>query len=688
MLDTAAHIAVLGIVAIIVGAPAAVLVRRRADGWIALLADALPLGLGIVASSITAVGWLGIGGGIGAAVAWVALIGWAIARRTPLPAVPAIPRGRRLALPVSWAAVLVLAFILRVRQVDFLPWVGDMGAYVNWANEFARTGELHASWPPLFPALLTWDAALWGSPSTASSLGITGIALLVAIVRLAGLLGVRGWTALALGGLVAVQPHLVWFSTFASSESLNAPLFVVWVRLLADGLGAARDRLGPLLVLQALTAAQLSLLRGSGVLLVIPGVVMLAAALVVGVWRPLTARLLASLAALAAGVGVGYWYGVAEIPRYFVSMQIGGLAPQPVIDAMRSLGLLAATPAAAALCVLPPLALLGLALLAHRRIQPTESGRRIALVAGLLLAAVLAVGVILVVAVGAQTGATLLRMGIWWTAAAIVALALLPARIRPDRALVLGLLGVTSAMFIALHTLRLGLENTSAYYLYWDRYLVSETLPAILVIAAVGLAALLSRGIPRGARAVLAAALAVTIVVPSIPSLALQARGQLMTGASSFVGELAAVAEQSVPRMWTSSDPSEIDDWFFPNTWMAFAVPLQRSYGIDMVDTDQARNNFAPDRQLDAERILDFMACRPDADEFVIYEVRNGGPGLDEVLTGSPVQVADPQTVRGSLELLAQPPDAGWTTARFEVVAWHATADREARSAGVCPTAR
>src|SRR5690606_14805781 len=155
-----------------------------------------------------------------------------------------------------------------------------------------------------------------------ASVGLSGILLIVAVARLLQRLRVPTWVVLGAALVLALQQHAVWFSTFPGSESLNAPIFVVWVTLVHAAFTASGKQLPVVLGGQALFMLALCLLRGSGALLVVPLVAVTILALVVRAWRPVAAPLVLSLAASVLGAGVGVWYSVSEIPRYFVGMQI------------------------------------------------------------------------------------------------------------------------------------------------------------------------------------------------------------------------------------------------------------------------------------------------------------------------------------------------------------------------------
>ncbi len=653
-----------------VGLPLAVGLRSADDGWAATAADALGFGLLAVVGTVTLGSWLGPIGivvaglaGAGVVVEGIVRGRWRRALRRP-----------SWTLALAWGALLVGAMLLRARTVDFLPWVGDMGAYVNWANEFVRTGELAATWPPLFPVFLAVGSAVFGTAWTTAIVPVAGLLLLVAVGRLLARLRLPPWIVWGGTAALAVQQHAVWFSSFPAGEALNAPLFVIWMTLAHRLLTAARGRLVAPAVAVALVSAALCLLRVSGPLLLVPILIVMAGAAIGRGWRPALPRLTLLLASTLPGAAVGLWYGLDRIPEYSVR-QLARLLPDAAVAAVDGIGLLSASPLTATLALAAPAALLVLAARLARRAPEPVAGPPTRHPLPTLLGGALLLGAIAVIAIGAKTGGALLRIGVWYVVAAVVALALVAAGRRLDAAgqLLATLLGASAVMYLALDTVLIGFEGAHSFYLYWDRYLVSEILPALLVLTAIAAAELVPLVGGRRVGIPLVAAAAALALLPQLPSLVLQAQHSYLAGAGPFTRQLLAVQQQrpAAPIAWGATRAGPADGFFFPNTWMAFAVPLHRSYGVETLNADQfARDNFAPDEVLDAAALGDFVTASA-CGAVTVYETQNGGAPLDERVGAADGLVLTPVAdLTSQLDLLAQPADAGWTVARIEVRAW------------------
>jgi hypothetical protein len=699
MLETAAVILVFAVAFAAVGLPIAVTVRSEGEGWVAVIADSLVFGLVFTTVGITLWTWLGPAGAILSAVAWLALLIFAIRGGFAWPR-PDFSSVRAWPWTVAWVVILSVAVLLRLHSVNFLPWVGDMGAYVNWANEFASSGVLASSWPPLFPVYLAMSSFAFGIANTASAVGLSGLILLITVVRFLQRLHVDRWVAMGAAILLALQPTAVWFSTFPVSESLDAPIFTAWAMLGYAALTATGRRLWLLLGIQALFMLALGLLRGSGALLMVPLVLVLVAVLIARAWRPMAPRMLLLVAANLLGAGIGFWYGVSVIRPYLVEMQIKGLVPSAIANALDHAGLLSPTPVLA-VTLLAPVALLAWwgahGLRRHGRteidrvdpagVASLASTRWRGVVPVLLLgvAVVLTAGVALGAIVGAMVWYIILRLGVWLLVGAVLALVLAAVLRRPavDQVIV-ALLGLDIVLFVGLHTLRLGFNRGHDFYRYWDRYLFSEVLPASLVLSAVALAVLLPM-LARRWKVVIAVLAAGAAVVPAVGPLVLQSRSTYLAGAYDFLVELDELGgDTTVPRLWADTSETRLEDFFFVNTWMAFAVPLRRTFGLDIVNASQRDDNFGPDEVLSDTSLFDYAACQP-GHELVVYEVQNVGSPLDRRISDPRIVLDYLGTATSSITTLVQPPtDGDWTTSRVTVEVWRATVPEDAPTPPVC----
>lgn len=663
---------------VIAGFPLSLTLRSAREGWVAAMADSLLYGLVVISVGVTLFAWLGWAGAALAAGGWAIAVVAAV-RRRELPARGARTTGR--VLMVAWIILFVVALVLRLHSVNFLPWVGDMGAYVNWANAWQVRGYFVSSWPPLFGAFLSIAAFLFGAAHTTSAVGVSGILLLVAVARLLHRLGVHPWVTFGATALLAVHQHAVWFSTFPGSESLNLPLFITWILLLHVCVTSGQARPWAAVAVFALTTLALSFLRGSGALLLVPLLAVVVLTVVVPEWRRLSSRFTLAFAGAVLGTGVGYWYGVAVIPRYFVSMQVKGNLPDSVSAILESAGLLSPTVQLAAAILIAPVALVFASIRLERfAIAPIPAPADIATpskwntVLPIAVVVVFVLGVLATAIVGAMSWAILVRLGPWLMVGAIAVFITPIYRKLPaaTQAIVVLLMG-TSIMFIALHTIRLGFDRGHSFYLYWDRYLVSEYLPAVVVLGALAISVCVPWLIAKRLAAVAAVACGVIVVAPATPSLILQSQDTYMAGAFEFTTELIALQDGSDdPIVWSGSSENAAPGFFFPNTWMAFGLPIKRSFGYDVLNSSQRRDNFAPDEVLTYESLQGYALCSADR-SLTVYETQSGGPDLAQRLTGTDAMLSSLGTLTSSISLLAQPADAGWTHANITVEAWTVT---------------
>lgn len=687
MLEVAAVVAFLALTAILVGAPLALASRSSEEGWAALLIDAALYGTALTSLGIVMWGWLGAAG----IVIDVAFLGLTIylvfARRATFPTWRLL-NVRQAAIAGTWASLLVIAAVLRFRDVNFVMWTGDMGAYVNWANEFVRGGELLAEWPPLFTAFLSIATAVFGQDSTTAGVAVTGLLFIGALVRVLQRLSVPFGVVLAVGAIVVFHVHAVWYSSFPSSESLNAPLFLAWVSIVIGFVRSRGQQRWVFAILAFAILLALGMLRGTGPALIIPVVALLIASICTPEWRSAIRPLAAlSLLGIAATVIV-YWYGISEIRPYFVEMQIESLAPPSITAVATALGLFDATVGTGILlAVLFAGSVFGVVVLffrGGRDASPIARGfsgeaasrgiRFVPIITATLIAFAMGAALLL----RAEIFAILYRVGPWLALLAVATLVLARlVRLSAEQILFTVFLELTAGMFIVLHLIRLRSARAHDFFIYWDRYVYSEIFPAFLVIAAVGAAAawavLLARRPVR--RPVIFGVLAVALVViPSTPTLALSVEKTYVDGNRDFqnrIGEL--VPPSAGPVFWSSTTGDRLDDFYFPNTWMAFGVPLSRSQGFEVLNVVQEIDDFAPDDVASASVLADALSC-VGGDSIVVIETDAGGEKLParlaaDVAAGS-IVIDELGSAESDIDLLAQPPVDGWTTARVRVDAW------------------
>jgi hypothetical protein len=676
--DVLIAIAVTGTIFIAVGAPFAFSIRSSRDGWIPLVTDSAGFGLVIVPLSIVAwslVGWWGIAGAAIVVIAF-GLLAWRA--RVGLPSRP-IERPP-VSLTISWVVVSLVALLLRIHDVNFLPWVGDMGAYVNWSNEFVRTGELSATWPPIYSSFLSLSTAIFGTSGTASGIAITGIVLIAVMARVLNQLVVNRWIVLGLAGAVTFNIHAIWYSTFPSSESLNAPMFLIWVSMLIVTVRSSRAQLPAAAGLTFIVMLHLCLLRGSVSFLLVPALLLAIAAITIPAWRSWGPRIWIFFVASLIAAEVGVWYGVSVIPRYFVDTQLRMLAPGSIFAWGKDIGLFSPGPLLlAVLIAMTAAASLGLRFARRHPEAPRNSRNRVTAVLSIAAAIALAGVLIFALLVGSNIWAIFWRSGIWIALIPILTLTIVSRRttVREDVP-VLFLLMSTSLMLIAFHSFRVGNDRIHAFFLYWDRYLYSEVIPAMLVMSGVGLSALASWAASRWtlptSRATMFApvgitALAIAIVTaPHAEAVSRIASDTYMAGAYEFTRELSTDVAESDAVFWGATSPDAAPGFFFPNTWMAFAVPLERTFGLNIPNVDQGNDNFSPDDVI-TENELD--AALESSDIVYVFETQTEiGEPLNERVS-SDLSVTSISDRTSNISLLPQGPGlAPWSHANIRVITW------------------
>ncbi len=692
----AAHAAIF----LVAGAPIALSLRTLGGttgvGW--LLADALGLGLVLTTLAVVLQIWVGPVGVIMVGLFWLAglanvIVGALRARNSQRQRDALVsgwlPRGRQWLLVGAWTLVLTGALLLRLRMSNFLPWAGDMGAYVNWANEYVNFGEFMASWPPFFPAFLAIGSGLFGSAFTTAAMPLVGILLVLAVARLARQLGAGSWATLLTAALVTLSVHAIWFSSFPASEALNAPIFVIWVGSLLGVLRSDRTRLPWWLASNGMLLLALGLLRGTGPLLLLPLLLLAVAVLVVPDWRALALRVWLAFGASLGGALISYWYGIEQIPRYYVDTQIQDLVPGAVFRVIESAGLFEPTATTAILIVLASAVLCGAGLfLAQRRIRVGSS--RLPFVLGLVAGGANLFCIVFIAAAHNEIWHILVRAGLWLSITAVV-ITLLVGRVALPievSTLILFLAALTT-MFLAIQTYRLRRVSGHSFYLYWDRYIFGELIPVFFVLLALALTLLWRGTVGHRARALLEspklglralpalviAALFAAAVLPSVPALRLVTQHAYMEGAYGFEQRIVALLpKDGTPIAWGATSQTQLTGFFFPNTWLPFAKPIKRSFGYDLINLDGRESDFAPDQVFTADMLLAEAACA-HSNRLVLLETAAGGASLDERMRTDGIEVMPLGSVTSALQLLSQPPDGGWTTAKITVRAWDVRLD-------------
>jgi hypothetical protein len=660
----------IGALAAVLGAPLALALRDATQRPFATLFDATLFGLAAGGVLLTALGIVGPALALPGLVVWIALTVWLAVRRG-LPHFrwlrPRRPDGWTIALGVT----LTAGSVARLRSTNELAWIGDMGAYVNWANEFARTGGFHARWPPLFPALMAAPADLFGYRFTTSVVPLFGILVLAGLLRVTSLLRVARPVQLGVLVVAAASPHLLWFSTFPASEMLQAALLLglVAVTTLALRPEAQERRLSRHLTIglaTALLAAALILNRGQALGLVAP--VLLLAGVLVGVPRAVSPPALRWWTAAALlGLGAGHVYGVVVIPQYWIQMQLQSMVPARVLALARDVGLLRGLTATVIIigltgAVTLVLWLVDRAVARYARPgtassgEPARAPRRLASASVMMAIA----GVVLIAHSGSgEVDAALSRMG-WLIAVLAIPALLLPAARARGRGPAVLLLGTVAVVFLTIEVLRFGPPELHTVYLYWDRYLTSEYLPAVLCLGAVSVAAVVEtlgeRKLLRRAGLALAGAGAVALVVSWLPRLELQTSHRAYSGMYEFVAGLAARTDPDLPVVWTADAPGNVPR-IFPNSVWAFGAALRWTWGRDVVDLPIKGSPFIPDPVATRAEVETTAACATTRTASVVEWIRDPNrPGIATRLAGGGLTWTDRGRVEYTTWVLGQGP--------------------------------
>jgi len=689
VIEVALAVIVTGVLFLVVGIPFASALRAADESWIAYATDSAAYGVVFLTLALTAWNTLGVTGLVLAVLVMAAAVVFAVRRRPGFPR-----RGRvrpRRSLVIVWIIVIVVAIAFRLHDSTFLPWVGDMGAYVNWANEFVRTGHLTASWPPVFSVFLSVGRAVLGIPGTTEGIAFCGFLFIAVVARLLTKLKLNPWIVVAIGAAMAVNVHAIWYSYFPSSESLNAPLFVVWLTLFVTMLTTGRRMLVPFAAMSFLVMLDLCLLRASGSFLLVPLVALALVITIVPALRRWAPRAWLFTLATLAGAEVGIWYGITVIPNYFVVTQVKQQLPATLYFLLRDNGLL--SPGIRLVAALVLVLAVGFAALywsVRAGRKQFEGGLRAFGIISLIGAIAYVISFVLFAAVGSNIWFILLRMGLWLVVMTVVALVLVWRTPRPGPQSALLLLAAGTALFLmAFQTHRLGSNRPHSFFMYWDRYLVSEVLPALIVSAALGGAALLELVSARWGSAITArleryragtAAPAIAVVVAgaiiaavNFPILTREASDTYMAGAQDFTLKLASFTKPSDDLLWAGTSTKPAPGFFFPNEWMAFAVPMVRSLGYTYLNVRQGHNDFRPDDVVSAGELTKDVEAHGTV---YVYEAqKKTGDPLDVRLGNSGLDITRVGEATSDISLLSQRPTLqDWTHAHIRVIVWKVSA--------------
>ncbi|MDQ1475323.1 MAG: hypothetical protein QOE62_552 [Actinomycetota bacterium] len=553
------------------------------------------------------------------------------------------PAANRPVLAAVAVMVVLVGIALVIRQGPsyFIFETGDMGEYVNAANILARTGNLSASFPHGFTVFLGGTNLLFGQAHTVAAVPALGIGLVLGASAYARAIGLHVVAALGIAALVVAHPVTVWFSLFPVSEALYATLLIAALYFVVQAranLSYAHAVLGGLIV------GLMLIVRGNALLLAPIVVLVLFASAAVDDERTVRVQRAFTVVALVA-LSASYAYDLHYPRTYFVQTQLRGMVPHGVFKVANRAKLFNVSIPLVLVVAAGLAAVLGATVLITRFVRPRVVDRpetfwRSAygvLVGGTVVA-------LIFMHHGGLVDATLR----WGPVLVLLTLAGLAAvLVRPGRYLdgVNGwLLLLVTCSYTLLFAARVKISMPHAYYLYYDRYLSSEVLPAALVFAAIGLH-LIVQGFERAtayearkrtAARLAIAALCVIAAVAFLPNLKEThriTRYPLFGDAYQALDRLDTLTRsEGNGAIVYSAPPTPPPGWFFQNTYRAFALPLGLTFGRSVVGMPS--NPFARDVQFDPARARAQLAAS-GFDKGYLVALRAPGAGPAASATGT-----------------------------------------------------
>ncbi|MCJ7779814.1 MAG: hypothetical protein MUQ27_03220 [Acidimicrobiia bacterium] len=668
-LNTLGVVAVLAVLLAVPGVPAALLVDRRRPVQVApTLALAQFLGLGIVLAIVVglvhgdrfALPWLI---GLVAVVTvglWVAALRGSVTIRPPK---ATIAGG-------VMAAIFGAAVLLRTDPIYFIFQTADFGEYVNRANRIAAGGQFGEWFLSLFSATLAVPSLVFGSIHTVDAMPLLGLLLVAGVAATSHRMGFSPWITVTVAFIAAFHIVPVWFSEFPVSEMLSAVLLIGMLLVLAtaisEGSSAAALSAGAFGFLLAIARANAVLLAPVVILAAVAAIVLLAKEAAKTTERFIGAFFVASAA--------GFFYDLTFSYPYFVDHQLGFFLPESVLghaDRLRN-PLVFATLAVGAGAALWALVVVA------RWIAKHESLARVLSTATPLA---LLGGLILFIARRAATGAyespggKIMILGsllVVLTVAGIVTGAFHFSPAHPERHVVYWIAAAAVIAFTALQSVRVDLPNNDVapYYLYWQRYYLSEIFPLALLLA-LGPLEWVTAGVGRlfdatsRWRKLAPIAVAVTVMVvvgaeAARPNLAV-ASGSMFSDSYETIAELDQMTSNpdDAPIIYLGSNDLP-EGWFWLNTARLVALPLAETFGRRVVGNEGSRE---PDLRPTDEQLVELL---DELDEGRVFVVTDGATVPDaEALAAAGWVVAVVGSVDLTIERLPWLPDTGLGDQRY-----------------------
>jgi hypothetical protein len=593
-------------VLVLVGLPIALSIRGGQPEWIEILFESAVIGLLVelfVAIVLSRSGHYSIPSALALTVLIVggtaaAMYSFGKRRGLPKPDRSGLSADRAIGLVV--VALVFIAIAVRIRHAPsyFIFQTGDMGGYVNSANILRHSSTRFGVQPQGFTLFLRETNLLLGMAHTVSGLPTLGAILLLGAVAFSRALKQHVAVMFAIAFVVLVHPVMVWFSLFPVSEALYATLLVAMLYFVVR---ARKDASYAHAAIAGLLAGSLLLVRGEAMLLAPIVVVLLLVSTAADDDTTVAIQRRFSIVALVTLFGA-YAYDARYTQAYF-RVQLSHLLPgsvfrfasQHLIEFSASLLLAGALGLAL---------VLGAAWAVKRWVRPHVVGLSVRFWWVVYAVAIIGTAIGFAVFPLAGLGDTLSRWGpllLVLVGVGLVSVVGRPGKYLDPAAGLLFLLviGVYSVLFARRVHGPIGQLN----YLYYDRYLFSEVLPAALLLSTIGVQSVIDlvSHFVSSTRVVRIAVVGMVVIVavamvPQIHETQRITQYRLLGNAYSTVKQLDTLTRsEGDGAIVYSGPPSRPKNWTFPNTYRAFAVPLQQSFGRTVfgVDTDpEGRDTF------------------------------------------------------------------------------------------------
>ena len=389
------------------------------------------------------------------------------------------------------------------------------------------------------------------------------------------------FAALGAAALVAVLPVTVWFSMFPVSETLYATLLIAALYFV---LRARADSSIGCAVVAGLILGLMLLVRGNAMLLAPIVVLGFFGSAAVDNDRVLRIQRMFTIVALFA-LSAAYAYDVYYPRTYFVQTQLHSILPASVFRIADKLDLLRVSIPLLLAVVISVVVVLRLAVLVTRYMRPrvAEQPQKLWRIAYGAVLVVTLLALVFIHRAGLVDALRALGTGARRGLDHRFAVPRVPARALHRRRRRLDAVARRLLLHAVVRGPRTGVE-THAYYLYYDRYLFSEVLPAALVLAAVGfhffveafVNATRSKAITRATRVAVVAVgvVALVAIVPNLKETHRITRYPLFGDSYQTLHRLDVLTTSNGKggAVVYSASPVPPAGWFFENTFRAFAL--------------------------------------------------------------------------------------------------------------------